>query len=85
MNGDKVTYFDSFQVEHISKTIQKLIGNKHILASFHKIKTCTSLMCGYIIIKLIDLILKDKRLLHCTNLFSPNDYEKNDTIMQRYF
>ena len=30
-------------------------------------------------------MLKGKSLLEFTNLFSPNDYEKNDKIILRYF
>ena len=29
VNGDKVIYFDSFGVEHITKEIKKFIGNKY--------------------------------------------------------
>ena len=30
-------------------------------------------------------MLKGKSLLDYTNLFSPNDYEKNDRIILKYF
>ena len=42
-----------------------------------------SIMCGHFCIGFIDFILKGKSLLECTNLFSPNDYEKNDIIILR--
>ena len=42
-------------------------------------------MCGYFCIGFIDLMLKGKSLLDYTNLFSPNDYEKNDKIILKYF
>ena len=32
-----------------------------------------------------DFMLKVKCLLEYTNLFSPNDYEKNDEIVLKYF
>ena len=38
-------------------------------------------MCGYFCIRVIDFMLKGKSLLEYTNLFSPNDYEKNDKII----
>ena len=38
-------------------------------------------MCGYFCIGFIDFILKGKSLLAYANLFSPNDYEKNDKII----
>ena len=42
-------------------------------------------MCGYFCIGFIDFMLKDKSLLDYTNLFSPNDYEKNYKIILKYF
>ena len=38
----------------------------------------------YFSIGFIDLILKGKSLLEYTNVFSPNDYEKNDKIILKY-
>ena len=38
-------------------------------------------MCGYFCIGFIDFILRGKILLDYPNLFSPNDYEKNDKII----
>ena len=42
-------------------------------------------MCRYFCIGFIDFILKGKSLLDYTNLFSPNDYEKNNEIILKYF
>ena len=42
-------------------------------------------MCGYFCVEFIDFMLKGKRLLEYTNLFSPNDYEKNDQIILKHF
>ena len=33
----------------------------------------------------LDFMLKRKSLIDYTNLFSPNDYEKNDKIILKYF
>ena len=30
-------------------------------------------------------MLKGKTLLDCTNLFSPNDFKKNDQVIKRIF
>ena len=38
-------------------------------------------MCRYFCIGFTDFILKGKSLLDYTNLFSPNDYEKDDKII----
>ena len=85
VNNNNVTYFDSFGVEHIQKEIRKFIGNKNIITNIYRIQACNSIMCGYFCIGFIDLMLKGKRLLEYTNLFSPNGYDKNDKIILKYF
>ena len=42
-------------------------------------------MCGYFCIRFIDFMLKGKSLHAYTNLFFPNNYEKNDKIIIKYF
>ena len=42
-------------------------------------------MRGYFCIGFIDFMLKSKSLLEFTNLFSPNEYKKNDKIILKYF
>ena len=42
-------------------------------------------MCEYFCIGFVDFILKGKSLLDYINLFLPNDYEKNDKIILKYF
>ena len=42
-------------------------------------------MCGYFFIELINYMLKGKALLDYTNLFSPNEFKKNDQIIKRIF
>ena len=71
-------YFDSFGVEHIPKEIKKFIGNKDIKANIFRLQAYDSIMCGYYCIKFINYVFKDKTLLEYTNLFSPNDFKKND-------
>ena len=44
MNGDNLTYFDSFGVEHISKEIKKFIDNRNITTNIIKIKAFDSVM-----------------------------------------
>ena len=81
VNDSNVTYFDSFGEEHIPKKIRKLIGNKNIITNVYRIQAYNSIVCGYFCIRFIDFLLKGKSLLEYTNLFSPNDYEKNDKII----
>ena len=82
---NEVIYFDSFGVEHIPKEINKFIVNKKIKASIFRIKAYDSIMCRYFCIEFINYMLKGKTLLDYTNLFSPNDFKKNDRIIKRIF
>ena len=42
-------------------------------------------MCGYFCREFIHYMLKGKTLLDYTNLFSPNDFKKNDQVIKRIF
>ena len=42
-------------------------------------------MSGYFCIGFIDFTLRGETLLEYTNLYSPNDYKKNDKIILKYF
>ena len=86
-------YFDSFGVEHIPKEINKFIRSKElgyavrneIKSNIFRIQAYDPIMCGYFCIEFINYILKGKKLLDYTNLFSPNDFKKNDQVIKRIF
>ena len=82
---ERTVYFDSFGIEHIPKEINKFIGNSDIKSNIFRIQAYDSIMCGYFCIEFINYMLKDKTLLDYTNLFSPNDFKKNDEIIKRIF
>ena len=42
-------------------------------------------MCKYFCIEFIDFMFKDKNSTDFTNLFSPNNFKKNDDIILNYF
>ena len=42
-------------------------------------------MCGYFCIGFIDFMFKEKTLTGHTNLFLPNNLEKNDDLILSYF
>ena len=44
-----------------------------------------SITCGYFCIECIDFMLAGKTLTEFTNLFSPNNFEKNDDIILKLF
>ena len=61
------------------------MGNKNVVTNIYRVQAYNSVMCGYFCIGFIDFMLKGKSLLEYTNLHSPNDYEKNDKIILKYF
>ena len=84
-NNNDVTYFDSVGVEHIPKEIKAFINNRNIKTNIFRIQAYYSIMCGYFCIRFIDFMLKGKTLTEYTNLFSPNNFKKNDDIILNYF
>ena len=68
---NEVIYFDSF-------------GIKKIKANIFRIQAYDSIMCGYFCIEFINYMLKAKTLDN-TNLFSLNDFKKNNRIIKRIF
>ena len=85
VNNKTVTYFDSFGVEHIPEEVNKFINNKNIIANIFRIEAYHSVMCRYFCIGFIDYMLKDNSLTDFTNIFSPNNFKKNDDIVLNYF
>ena len=85
VDNKTVTYFDSFGVEHIPQEVKKFITNKSIIANIFRKQAYDSAICGYFCIGFIDFILKGKNLTYLTNLFSPNNFKKNDYIILNYF
>ena len=84
-NDNNVTYFDSFGVQHIPKEIKTFTENKNIITNIYRIQAYDSVMFRYFCIGFIDFMLKGKSLLDYANLFFPNDYEKNDKVIIKYF
>ena len=78
-------YFDRFGVEHIPKEIKKFIGNKNITTNIFRKQAYESIMRGYFCFVFIDFIFKGKSLTEFTNLFSPQNFEKNDNVTLNYF
>ena len=76
---------DSFVLENIPKEMKKFIGNKNIITNIYRIQAYDSIMCGCFCTGFLYFMLKGKTLLGYTNLFSSNDYEKNDKIILKYF
>ena len=71
----------SFGVNHIPKEISKIIGNKNIITIIYRTQETDLIMSGYFCVGFIDIMLNDKIVLDYANLFSPNEYEKNDKMI----
>ena len=85
MQNNNVTNFDSFGVEHIPKEIKEFIKNKNIITNIFRIQAYDSITCGYFCIGFNDFMLAGKTLTEYTNLFSPNNFKKNESIILNYF
>ena len=83
--NNNVTYFDSFGVEHIPKEIIKFFENRNIKINIFMIQAYDSIMCGCFCIRFIGFMFKGKSLTDYTNLFSANDFKKNDDTILKFF
>ena len=82
VHNNDVTYFNSFGVEHIPKEIKAFIDHSlSIATNIFRIQAYNSIMCGYFRIGFVDFMLAGKTLTEFTNLFSPNNFKKNDDII----
>ena len=93
VKNNDIAYFDSFRVEHIPKETKKFINrplssasqNKNIKTNIFRIQVYDSIMCRYFCIEFINFMFKGKTLTEYTNLFSPNDFKRNDDTILNYF
>ena len=85
VNNKTIKYFDSFGVEHIPKEIMKFIVCKKVITNIYRIQAYDSIMCGYFLIGFINFMFNGKSSTDYSNLFSPNDFNKNDDIILNYF
>ena len=83
--GNETVYFDSFGVEHIPEEIKNFIGNKNTKPSIFRVQANDSIMCGYFCNGFIYFMLAGKKFTDFTNLFSPYDFKKNDSIILSCF
>ena len=65
--------------------MKTFIKNKNIKTNIFRIEAYDSIMCGYFCTAFIDFTFKGKSLTDYTNLFSPNDFEKNDDAILKHF
>ena len=85
MQNNNVTYPDSFGVEHIPKEIKAFNKDKNITTNIFRIQAFDSIIRGYFCIGFIDCMLARKTLTGFTNIFSTNNFKKNNDIISNYF
>ena len=80
-------YFDSVGTEYISQEVLNKIKDKLITHNVFRIQDNKSVYVsyGFYCIAFIEYMLVGKTFLDYTNLFSPNDYLKNDKVIYKYF
>ena len=77
-------HFDSFGIEYIpQKIFSRIKESERITYNTFAIQSDDSIMCGFYEIAFIEYMIAGKNLLDYTNLFSPNDYKKNDKYDKR--
>ena len=82
--NNNVTYFHSFGVDHTPKKIKNFIGDKKKETNIFRIQAYDSIMRGYFCIKFIDFMFGVMTLTDFTNLFSPNNFKRDDDIILTY-
>ena len=85
VKNNRIIYFDSFGVEHIPKEIKRFIGSKNVISNIFRIQAYDTILCGYFCIGFINFMFKGKSLTDYTNIFSPNNFKKNDDMILSYF
>ena len=74
----------ALEVNILCKKLKDLL-EKNIITNIYRIQVYNSIMCRYFSVGFIYFMLRSKILVDYTNLFSPNDHEKNDKIVLKNF
>ena len=85
IDRNTAVYFDSFGIEYSPQEVLNKIRDKWITQNILRIQDNESVMCGFCCITFIEYMPARKTLLDYTNLFSPNNYRKNDKAIYKYF
>ena len=75
-------YVNAENVVHLRNS--EIQGKQITITNIYRIQAYDSIIRGYFCSSFIDFMLKDKRFLDHKNLFSSNDYYKNDKITLKY-
>ena len=78
-------YLIHLELNIFPKEILSQIKDKTIAHNIFRIQSYGTVMCGSYCMALIEYMIAGKTLLDSTNLFSPNDNEKNCEIIHKLF
>ena len=85
VNNKTPIYFDSFGIAHIPKEVKKIKDNRNVVTNIYRMKNYDSIVCEYFCIGFINYMFMGKSFRDYTNLFSTNNFKKNDDILLNYF
>ena len=85
INKNTAIQFNSFRTEYILQGVLNKIKDKSVAHNIFRMQDNESIMSGFYCIDFIEYMLAGKTLLEYTNLFSPDDYKKNEKIIYKYF
>ena len=86
IDGNTAVYFDSFGIKYIPQEVFSKIKHKSITQNIFRIQDDDFIMCAFYCIIFTEYIYACRKvLLDYTNLFSPDDYKKNEKIIYNYF
>ena len=84
IDKNTAVYFASFGIDYTPQEVLNKIKDKSITNNIFRKKDNESIMCGFYCIAFIEYMLAGKTLLNYTNLFSPNNYKKNDKVIYKF-
>ena len=61
------------------------MGSKNVISNTFRIQVYDSIMCGYFFIGFINFMFKGKSMTDYTNIFSQNNFKRNDDMILNYF
>ena len=80
IDSNTTAYFDSFRNEYILQEILNQIKDKSIMHNIFRMQSDDSTMSAFYCIAFIEYMIARKTFLDYTNLFSLNDFKKNEKI-----
>ena len=85
INKNTAIQFNSFKTEYILQGVLNKIKDKSVAHNIFRMQDNESIMPGFYCVDFKEYMLAGKTLLEYTNLFSLDDYKKNEKIIYKYF